>query len=116
LRPKTRYYRDDLISFHDPEKGTVDSEIRTSTVQPGREGKGRGLGITDLWMPEAAHYLGDQRKAAAALIQAASGGEVTVDTTPYGIEWVYKIYQQGKKGKGGWKSQCYEWYWTRHYR
>lgn len=116
LRPLTRYYRDDLISFHDPAKGTVDSEIRTSTVQPGREGKGRGLGITDLWMPEAAHYLGDQRKAAAALIQAASGGEVTVDTTPYGVDWVYKIYQQGKKGKGGWRSQCYPWWWTRHYR
>jgi hypothetical protein len=116
LRPLTRYYRDDLISFHDPAKGTVDSEIRTSTVQPGREGKGRGLGITDLWMPEAAHYLGDQRKAAAALIQAASGGEVTVDTTPYGIDWVFKIYQQGKKRQGGWVSQCYEWWWTRHYR
>jgi len=112
----TRYYRDDLISFHDPAKGTVDSEIRTQTVQPGREGKGRGLGITDLWMPEAAHYLGDQQKAAVALIQAASGGEVTVDTTPNGIDWVYKVYQQGKKGKGGWRSQCYEWWWTRHYR
>lgn len=116
LKPMTRYYRDDLISFHDPGKGTVDSEIKTQTVQPGREGKGRGLGITDLWMTEAAHYLGDQQKAAVTLVQAASGGEVTVDTTPYGIEWVYKIYQQGKKGKGGWRSQCYEWWWSRHYR
>lgn len=116
LRPLTRYYRDDLISFHDPGKGTVDSEIKTSTVQPGREGKGRGLAITDLWMAEAAHYLGDQKKAAAALVQAASGGEVTVDTTPYGIDWVYKIFRQGKKGEGGWSSQCYEWWWTRHYR
>lgn len=116
LQPLTRYYRDDLISFHDPAKGTVDSEIKTSTVQPGREGKGRGLGITDLWLPEAAHYLGDQRKAAAALIQAAAGGEITVDSTPYGIDWVFKIYQQGKKHQGGWVSQCYEWWWTRHYR
>lgn len=116
LRPLTRYYRDELISFHDPAKGTVDSEIATSTVQPGSEGKGRGLAITDLWMSEAAHYKGDQRKAALALIQAAAGGEVTVDTTPQGIEWVFKIYNQGKRGQGGWKSQCYEWWWTRHYR
>lgn len=116
LRPMTRYYRDDLIWFHDPVKGTVDSWIKTSTVQPGHESKGRGLGITDLWMSEAAHYPGDQRKAAIALIQAAAGGNVIVDTTPYGIDWVYAIYQQGKKGKGGWVSQCYPWWWTRHYR
>jgi len=116
LKPLTRYYRDDLIWFHDPAKGTVDSWIKTSTVQPGREGKGRGLGITDLWMSETAHYLGNQRKAAVALIQAAAGGTVIVDTTPYGIDFVYAIYQQGKKGQGGWTSQCYEWWWTRHYR
>jgi hypothetical protein len=116
LRPMTRYYSDELISFHDPAKGTVDSEIRTSNVTPGREGKGRGLGITDLWWTEAAHSLGNQQKAATAFFQAAAGGEITVDTTPYGIELTHKIYQQGKKGKGGWRSQCYEWWWNRHYR
>ena len=116
LRPMTRNYSDDLIKFHDPLKGTVDSEIRTSSVTAGREGKGRGLGITDLLLTEAAHYPGDQRKAAISLIQAATGGNVTVDTTPYGIELVYKYYQKGKKGKGGWRSQCYPWWWNRHYR
>ena len=118
LQPKTRYYRDELIWFHDPAKGVVDSWIKTSTPQTGEAArrKGRGLGITDLWMSEAAHYPGDQRKTAVALIQAATGGTVIVDTTPYGVDWVYAIFQQGKKGKGGWTSQCYPWWWTRHYR
>ncbi|PYS67130.1 MAG: hypothetical protein DMF69_23975, partial [Acidobacteria bacterium] len=33
-----------------------------------------------------------------------------------GMEEFYAIYQQGKKGEGGWDSYCYEWWWKRDYR
>ncbi len=116
LKPATRYYSDDRIWIDDQLRGTVDSRITTSTVVPGHESKGRGQTITNLLLTEPPHWRGDQRKAATALIEAAKGGCVMVESTPFGIDWTFSIYQQGKSGKGGWKSHFYEWWWKRDYR
>lgn len=116
LKPATRYYSDELIWVDDQLRGTVDSRITTSTVTPGHESKGRGQTITNLLLTEPPHWRGDQRKAATALIEAAAGGKVTVESTPFGIDWTYGIYQQGKKGEAGWTSHFYQWWWKRDYR
>lgn len=116
LRPATRAYSDELIWFDDPLKGTIDSRITTATVQPGHEAKGRGQTLTHLWLTETTHYRGDQAKAVTALIEAATGGRIEVETTPFGVEWTYGVYQQGKKGEGGWTAELYEWWWGRNFR
>lgn len=116
LRPATRAYSDELIWFDDPLKGTIDSRITTATVQPGHEAKGRGQALTHLWLTESTHYRGDQEKAVTALLEAATGGRIEVETTPFGVEWTYGVYQQGKKGVGGWTSELYEWWWSRNFR
>jgi hypothetical protein len=116
LQPTTKYYSDELIEIKDTVKGTINSRVRTSTVVPGHEGKGRGQTITNLHLTEPPHWRGDQKKAATALIEAAAGGKVAVESTAFGIDWTHAIYQQGKKGEGGWTSFFFEWWWTRHYR
>jgi hypothetical protein len=116
LKPATRYYSDERIWIDDQLRGTVDSRITTSTVTPGHESKGRGQTITNLLLTEPPHWRGDQRKAATALIEAAAGGKIMVESTPFGIDWTYVIYQQGKKGEAGWTSHFYQWWWKRDYR
>jgi hypothetical protein len=116
LKPATRYYSEEFIWIDDQLRGTVDSRISTATVQPGHEGKGRGQAITNLLLTEPPYWRGDQRKAATALIEAAQGGKVMVESTPFGIDWTYQVYQQGKKGEAGWKSHFYQWWWKREYR
>ena len=116
LRPATKAYSQDLIHFQDGEKGVVDSRIITLSVQPGHENKGRGQTITKLVMTEVPYWRGDQRKAALALIEAATGGKVVAESTPGGIEWLHSIYQESKQGRGGWKGYFFAWWWNRHYR
>lgn len=116
LKPDTKYYSEDLIEFKDTVKGTINSRVSTSSVQPGHEGKGRGQTITDLHLTEPPFWRGDAPKAATSLLEAASGGEVAVESTAFGIDWTHAIYQQGKKGEGGWKSFFFEWWWKRSYR
>ena len=116
LRPATKYYSEDLIEFKDTVKGTINSRISTASVQPGHEGKGRGQTITDLHLTEPPFWRGDAQKAATSLIEAAQGGRIAVESTAYGIDWTHAIYQQGKKGEGGWNSFFFEWWWKRSYR
>lgn len=110
LRPGIRQWTDRLIWF------TNDSRIVTATVQPGHEQKGRGQTITRLFLTEVPFWRGNQRKAATALIEATAGGQVAVESTPFGIEWFHSIYQDGKTGKGGWTSHFYHWWWKRDYQ
>ncbi len=116
LKPATSRYSEDVIDFKDPVKGTINSRVTTSSVQPGHEGKGRGQTITDLHLTEPPFWRGDAMKAATSLIEAAAGGEVAVESTPFGIDWTHAIYSQGKLGEGGWKSFFFEWWWKRSYR
>lgn len=116
LRPNTKYYSEALIEFKDTVKGTINSRISTASVQPGHEGKGRGQTITDLHLTEPPFWRGDAKKAATSLMEAAQGGQVVVESTPFGIEWTHAIYQQGKKGEAGWRSFFFEWWWKRSYR
>ncbi|MBX3267083.1 MAG: hypothetical protein KF831_10285 [Acidobacteria bacterium] len=116
LKPATKYYSEALIEFKDPAKGTINSRISTASVQPGHEGKGRGQTITDLHLTEPPFWRGDAKKAATSLLEAAQGGQVCVESTPFGIEWTHTIYQQGKKGEAGWTSFFFEWWWKRSYR
>jgi hypothetical protein len=116
LRPETKYYSEDLIELKDPIKGTINSRISTASVQPGHEGKGRGQTITRLHLTEPPFWRGDAKKAATSLLEAAAGGQVAVESTPFGIEWVHSIFQQGKKGEAGWTSFFFEWWWKRSYR
>lgn len=116
LQPQTKYYSEDLIEFKDAAKGTINSRISTASVQPGHEGKGRGQTITDLHLTEPPFWRGDAKKAATALLEAAQGGNVAVESTAFGIDWTHSVYQQGKKGEGGWRSFFFEWWWKREYR
>lgn len=116
LKPKTKYYSEELIEFKDAVKGTINSRVSTASVQPGHEGKGRGQTITDLHLTEPPFWRGDAKKAATSLLEAAQGGDVAVESTPFGIDWTHQIYQQGKKGEAGWKSFFFEWWWKREYR
>jgi len=116
LKPDTKYYSESLIEFKDTIKGTINSRISTASVQPGHEGKGRGQTITDLHLTEPPFWRGDAKKAATSLLEAAQGGEVAVESTPFGIEWTHAIFQQGKAKQGGWSSFFFEWWWKRSYR
>lgn len=116
IRPDTKQYNVDLIEFKDTVKGTINSRVTTASVQPGHEGKGRGQTITDLHLTEPPFWRGDAKKAATALLEAAQGGQVAVESTPFGIDWTHAIYQQGKRGEAGWKSFFFEWWWKRSYR
>lgn len=116
IRPATRHYSERLIWIDDKVRGTTDSRVTTSCAQPGHEGKGRGQTMTHLHLTEPPHWRGNVKKLAVAMIEAAAGGKVAVESTPFGIEWTHSIYQDGKTGKGGWKSHFFEWWWMRHYR
>ncbi len=116
LRPATKYYSKELLWLEDEARGTIDSRLTTATVQPGHEGKGRGQTLTNLLLTEPPHWRGNPQRAATSLMEAAAGGQVAVESTAYGIEWFHSVYQNGKTGKGGWRSHFYEWWWMRHYR
>jgi hypothetical protein len=116
LQPLTRRYNEQRVLFNDRAKGTVDSELKTQTVQPGRENKGRGLGITNLHGTEVPYWKGKQRKAAIALIEAAAGGEVVLEFTAGGVEYGHSVYQQAKAKRNGWTAHFYQWWWKREYR
>lgn len=116
LKPDTKYYSEDLIEFKDTVKGTINSRVSTASVQPGHEGKGRGQTITRLHLTEPPFWRGDAKKAATSLMEAAQGGQVAVESTPFGIEWFHSVYQQGKKREADWKSFFFEWWWKRSYR
>lgn len=116
LKPATKYYSEALIEFKDTIKGTINSRITTASVQPGHESKGRGQTITDLHLTEPPFWRGDAKKAATSLIEAATGGRVAVESTAFGVDWTHSIYQQGKRGEGGWTSFFFEWWWKEEYR
>lgn len=116
LRPNTSYLSEDLIEIKDAVKGTLNSRIKTASVVPGHEDKGRGDAITRLHLTEPPFWRGDAKKAATALLEASEGGMVTVESTPFGIEWFYSVYQQGKRGEGGWRSFFFEWWWRENAR
>ncbi len=116
LRVRTKCFTKRLIRFHDPQKGTTGSKIKSSTVQPGHEGKGRGQAITHLLLTEIPHWRGNAKKAVTSLIEAATGGKITEESTPFGIELFHATYQDGKIGKGGWTAHFYPWWWKREYR
>jgi len=117
LRPHTKYYSKGEILFHDPTKGVLNSSIKIVVPsQITKSQKGRGLTLTDLHLTEIPFWKGDQRKTLTALLTAAQHGEITVESTASGIEWFYKVYNQGKGRSGQWNSHFYEWWWTREYR
>jgi hypothetical protein len=116
LQVATTSFTVKLIKFQDKAKGTTGSKIKSSTVQPGHEAKGRGQAITHLLLTEVPHWRGNAKKAVTALIEAAQGGQITLESTPLGVELFHATYQEGKQGKGGWTSHAYEWWWKREYR
>lgn len=117
LKPNTKYYSKGEILFHDTAKNVLNSSIKIVVPsQITKSQKGRGLTLTDLHLTEIPFWKGDQRKTLTALLTAAQHGEVTVESTASGIEWFYKVYNQGKEHTGQWNSHFYEWWWTREYR
>lgn len=110
MKPATKYYNEQRVRFKH------NSEYRTQTVQPRREGKGRGLAIQILHLTEIAFWIGNQIKALTTLLTAAEGGRVFVESTANGLDEFQKIYSNGKKGKAGWKSHFYQWWWRRNCR
>jgi len=116
LRCATKYYSKELIHFHDPEKGTVDSTITTLSIPPGYEAKGRGMTITDLIVTELPFWKCNAAKAMRSLLQSLRGGRIVSESTPGGLEFHHSIYMQGKRGEAGWKSHFFHWWWNRNYR
>lgn len=117
LKPRTEQFTPEVIEFQDAKKGTVDSFVTTTGVQPGFEHNARGDTITDTMITEVPFMRGDARKAATAIIEAcASDADITVESTAGGIEYFHSLYQDGKHGKGGWTSHFYEWWWRRSCR
>ncbi len=110
MRPPTKYYNERRILFKHK------SEYRTQTVQPKREGKGRGLAVQYLHITEMAHWLGNKARALMVLLSAAEGGQVVIESTANGLEEFSKVYEQGKKYEAGWKSHFYQWWWRRNCR
>lgn len=113
IRPATRYFSLELIEFYDTIKGTVDSRINTSSVQPGHEDMGRSEGFTHLLLTEVPFWRGDAKTAVLALIEAAQYGKIVLESTAQGVELFHATYQQGKRNQGGWLSHFYAWYWRR---
>lgn len=116
VKPSTRYFSRELIHFDDPVKGTVDSTINTQTVQPGFEESGRAETFTHLHLTEVPFWRGDALTAATALLEAAEYGQKVMESTPNGVDFFHQIYQQGKKGEGGWCSHKYQWWWRHDLR
>jgi hypothetical protein len=113
LKPATKYYSDELIEFKDAVKGTINSRVTTASVQPGHEGKGRGQTITDLHLTEPPFWRGDAAESSDGLLEAAAGGEVSIESTAFGIDWTHSVYTAGQATRGGWKSFFFEWWWKR---
>lgn len=116
LRPATREYSAEHIWIHDPKLGTIDSHLVIRNVAAGHEGKGRGQPFTHLRMTEMPHWQGDQKKTVVSLLNAGPNADVSSESTPYGMELFYTTYEDGKKGKGGWTSHCYKWWWLNRWR
>lgn len=116
LKPFTRYYSKELIHFHDPGKGTVDSTITTLSIPPGHEGKGRGQTITDLIVTELPFWRCDSSKAMRNLLQSLRGGRVVSESTAGGLEFHHSLYQQGKRGEANWQSHFFPWWFSRNNR
>lgn len=110
IKPATRYFSLELIEFYDTIKGTVDSRINTSSVQPGHEDMGRSEGFTHLLLTEVPFWRGDAKTAVLALIEAAQYGQIVLESTAQGVELFHQTYQQGKKRQGGWTSHFYPWW------
>jgi len=117
LRPETITFTPEVIEFQDMAKGTVDSIVTTTGVQPGFEDSPRGDTITDVLVTEVPFMRGDARKAATAILEAcAADADITVESTAGGIEFFHSLYSEGKKGRGGWTSHFYQWWWRRSCR
>ena len=101
LRVATTSFTSKLIKFHDRAKGTTGSKIKSSTVQPGHEAKGRGQAITHLRLTEVPHWRGNSKKAVTALIEAAQGGSVTVEGVSYPRSRGYALVAAGSGGEAG---------------
>lgn len=109
-RPPTRFYNERRILF------ASKSGVTTQTVQSKREKKGRGLAINYLHATEVAFWEGDARKALISLMSAAEGGDIVLESTANGVDEFEARYQDGKRGRGGWRSHFYQWWWRRSCR
>ncbi len=116
FRVATKYRSKDRFEFHDLSKGVSNSIITSLNPRPGLEGKLRSQTITDAHLTEIPFWAGEQEKFFTALMAAAEKGEITLESTAEGKEKFYFYYQQGKTGKGGWRSFFYEWWWLRENR
>jgi hypothetical protein len=117
LKPRAEQFTQEVIEFQDSEKGTLDSIITTTGVQPGFEDNPRGDTITDVLASEMPFWRGDPSKAMTAILEACTpDADVSIESTAGGIEGFHGYYQDGRAGKGGWRSHFYEWWWHRGYR
>ena len=116
FKVETKYRSKERFEFHDLSKGLSNSIITSLNPRPGQENKLRSQTITDAHLTEIPFWAGGQEKFFTALMAAAEKGDITLESTAEGKEKFYFHYQQGKTGKGGWKSFFYEWWWLRENR
>ncbi|MBS1793364.1 MAG: hypothetical protein JSS81_05890 [Acidobacteria bacterium] len=116
FRPATKYRSKEKFEFHDLAKGVSNSVITSLNPRPGLEGKLRSQTITDAHLTEIPFWAGDQESFFTALMAAAEKGDITLESTAGGKEKFHLYYEQGKRGKGGWTSFFYEWWWLRENR
>lgn len=120
LRPEIRatpkYDNKGQLRLADEQK-QIFSKFTTSIPVPGKEGKGRGLGITRLHLTEIPFWQGDRNKAYVALKDAAKGGKITEESTAGGVgDEFHTDYTKGKRKEGGFRSHFFFWWWNRNFR
>lgn len=92
----------------------LNSTFRIGTA--GSTGFGRGFTLQKVHGSEVSQWcrgpkqIENQKEALAALEEAASNGEVILETTPKGNELFCQLYRDAKRGMNDWTPICLRWF------
>jgi len=82
----------------------------------GSSGFGRGdtlqrvHGSEVAWWCRGPHQADDVEQLVAGLTEASSHGEITLETTPNGLDWFASIYKEAKEGLNDWTPIFLPWF------
>lgn len=62
------------------------------------------------WYERSAHQIEEQEELIAGLTEAASHGEIVMETTPKGEEWFAATYREAKRGMNDWTPIFLAWF------
>lgn len=94
---------------------TLNSSFYCGTA--GSAGFGRGQTLQRVhgsevayWLERSSHQVEEQEQLIVGLTEAASHGEIVLETTPKGEEWFSTTYRQAKKGLNDWTPIFLPWF------